>query len=57
MKFLVTQIQISKTENAAEKIIGSSAKAWRYVGEMEEIATTFREVGIAAKQPQTFFAK
>ena len=39
-------------ERAVQQVNRSIPKAWRYVGEMEEIAATFREVGI----PQGFHA-
>ena len=33
-------------EQAARRVRGATAKAWRFAGEMEEIASTFREVGL-----------
>jgi len=40
------------TTHVAQRVRGSAAKAWRFVGEMEEIAATFRQAG----QPGEFHA-
>ena len=39
-------------ENTNQRVRGVTAKAWRFAGEMEEIATTFRDAG----QPGDFHA-
>ena len=33
-------------EQAKQRVRGSAAKAWRFIGEMEEIAATFKEAGM-----------
>jgi hypothetical protein len=33
-------------EHTSQRVRQVTAKAWRFVGEMEEIATTFREAGL-----------
>lgn len=47
-----TQDDADFAENAVQRVRGVTAKAWRFAGEMEEIATTFRDAG----QPGDFHA-
>jgi hypothetical protein len=40
--------QPGTAERSAATARGVSAKAWRFIGEMEQIATAFRDVGLPA---------